>query len=47
MKRFIKSNAIDGKLIKDIISLDVKDNAIHLPLTKMNFGVEVQLQVKV
>ena len=39
MKRFVKSDAIDGKSAKTLLGLDIeKQKGIHLPLEKKEVG---------
>ena len=45
MRRFLKPTEIDGKLAKELLSIDVKDPSYHHDLSKMDFGLEVKTQV--
>lgn len=45
MGRFIKPSLIRGTLVKDLVTLDVKNPSNHLELKKMDFGVEAKKQV--
>ena len=45
LRQFLKPTVFDGKIVKDLIDVDVKDPINQLQLFKMDFGLEVKIQV--
>ena len=45
MRQFLKPTVVDGKIVKDLIDVDFKDSVNQLQLLKMDFELEVKIQV--